>query len=134
MLIYIAWQLGVATNQQIGEKFGLTYSAVNQRVSVIKETLYKDKDLDRKYRHIKSLIKKHRKINRLDVLPVNTLDHITVSHTQFTENGIGLSVGNGYSGALTVFEGRSDGCGFQQLILKENYGFLGVSCIFGPCS
>jgi hypothetical protein len=28
LLIYIAWQLGVATNQDIGEKFGLTYSAV----------------------------------------------------------------------------------------------------------
>jgi hypothetical protein len=36
LLIYIAWQLGVATNQQIGNKFGLTYSAVSQRVGVIK--------------------------------------------------------------------------------------------------
>ena len=57
LLIYIAWQLGVATNQQIGEKFGLTYSAVSQRVRVIKGKLNKDKKLDRKYRHIKSLIK-----------------------------------------------------------------------------
>ncbi len=57
LLIYIAWQLGVATNQQIGEKFGLTYSAVSQRVSVIKEMLNKDKQLQKKYRHIKSLIK-----------------------------------------------------------------------------
>jgi chromosomal replication initiation ATPase DnaA len=57
LLIYIAWQLGVATNQQIGEKFGLTYSAVSQRVSVIKEMLNKDKELERKYRHIKSLMK-----------------------------------------------------------------------------
>jgi chromosomal replication initiation ATPase DnaA len=57
LLIYIAWQLGVATNQEIGEKFGLTYSAVSQRVSVIKEMLNKDKGLARKYRHIKSLIK-----------------------------------------------------------------------------
>jgi DNA-binding transcriptional ArsR family regulator len=47
----------VATNRQIGEKFGLTYSAVSQRVSVIKEMLYKDKELERKYRRIKSLIK-----------------------------------------------------------------------------
>jgi len=36
LLIYIAWQLGVATNQEIGQKFGLTYSAVSQRVRVIK--------------------------------------------------------------------------------------------------
>jgi REP element-mobilizing transposase RayT len=57
MLIYIAWQLGVATNQEIGEKFGLTYSAVSQRVSVTKEMLNKDKQLQKKYRNIKSLIK-----------------------------------------------------------------------------
>jgi chromosomal replication initiation ATPase DnaA len=41
LLIYIAWQLSVATNQQIGEKFGLTYSAVSQWVSVIKQKLNK---------------------------------------------------------------------------------------------
>jgi chromosomal replication initiation ATPase DnaA len=57
LLIYIAWQLGVATNRQIGEKFGLSYSAVSQRVSVIKEMLNKDKELKRKSRHIKSQIK-----------------------------------------------------------------------------
>ena len=56
LLIYLAWQLGVATNQQIGEKFGLTYSARSQRISVIKEMLNKDKELERKYRHINSLI------------------------------------------------------------------------------
>ncbi|MHC4457544.1 MAG: hypothetical protein ACYS0I_10725 [Planctomycetota bacterium] len=53
----MAWQLGVATNRQIGEKFGLTYSAVSQRISAIKEMLSNDKELERKYRHIKSLIK-----------------------------------------------------------------------------
>jgi predicted transcriptional regulator len=57
LLIYIVWQLGVATNQQIGEMFGLTYSAVSQRVRVIKETLNKNKALESKYRHIKSLMK-----------------------------------------------------------------------------
>ena len=57
LLIYIAWQLGVASNQQIGEKFGLTYSSVSQRASVIKEKLNKDKALARKYQHIKSLMK-----------------------------------------------------------------------------
>jgi REP element-mobilizing transposase RayT len=57
LLIYIAWQLGVTTNQEIGEKFGLSYSAVSQRVRIMKDTLYKDEDLKRKYRKIKSLIK-----------------------------------------------------------------------------
>jgi hypothetical protein len=42
LLIYIVWQSGVAANQQIGEKFGLTYSAVGQRVGVIKQILNKD--------------------------------------------------------------------------------------------
>jgi REP element-mobilizing transposase RayT len=57
MLIYMIWQLGVVTNQEIGDKFGLTYSAVSQRVRVIKEMFSKDKQLEQKYRFIKSLIK-----------------------------------------------------------------------------
>jgi hypothetical protein len=57
LLIYLVWQLGVATNPQIGEKFGLTYSAVSQRVRAIKEKLYKDKDLTARYKKIKSIIK-----------------------------------------------------------------------------
>jgi len=47
----------VATNQEIGEKFGLTYSLGGQRVRTIKENIYKDKELARKYHHIKSLMK-----------------------------------------------------------------------------
>ncbi len=57
LLIYIAWQFGVATNQQIGQKFGLTYSSVSQRARVVKENIDKDKVLARKYHHIKSLMK-----------------------------------------------------------------------------
>jgi REP element-mobilizing transposase RayT len=57
LLIYIAWQLGVATNQQIGDRFGLTYSAVSQRVKVTKEKLKNDSDLNQKYQRIRSLIK-----------------------------------------------------------------------------
>ena len=57
LLIYISWQLGVTTNAEIGEKFGLSYSAVSQRVKIIKEMLNKDKELEGKYRQIKSLIK-----------------------------------------------------------------------------
>jgi len=49
-------------------------------------------------------------------LPIATSDHITVSHAQFAENGIGLYAGDRYSGELTVFEGQSYGCGFQLLI------------------
>ena len=48
MLIYLLWQLGQLTNQQIGEKFGLTYSAVSQRVSIFKTLLIKNKALREK--------------------------------------------------------------------------------------
>jgi hypothetical protein len=37
-----AWQLGVATNQQIGEKFGLAYSSVSQQAKVMRKNLNKD--------------------------------------------------------------------------------------------
>jgi hypothetical protein len=47
----------VATNQQIGEKFGLTYSSVSQRARVIKEKLHKDKALAKRHQHFKSLMK-----------------------------------------------------------------------------
>ena len=56
-IIYIAWQLGVATNQQIGERFGLTYSSVSQRARLTKKKLSKDRELAIKYQHIKSLMK-----------------------------------------------------------------------------
>ena len=57
MLIYLLWQLGQLTNQQIGEKFGLTYSAVSQRVSIVKALLIKNQALRKKFNQIKSQIK-----------------------------------------------------------------------------
>ncbi len=57
LLIYVGWRLGVATNQQIGERFGLTYSAVSQRVKITKEKLKKDRALAKKLDQIKLIIK-----------------------------------------------------------------------------
>ncbi len=57
LLIYLIWQLGAATNQQIGEKFGLTYSAVCRRVGIFKGMLKKDKALQKRFNKIKSQIK-----------------------------------------------------------------------------
>ena len=57
LLIYIARQLGVETNQHTIEKFDLTYSAVSGRVSVLEKLLNEDKRLERKYWYLKSLIK-----------------------------------------------------------------------------
>jgi hypothetical protein len=54
LLIYIAWQLGVANNQHIGENFYLAYSAESLRVSVLEKLLNEDKRLERKYQYIKS--------------------------------------------------------------------------------
>ncbi len=57
LLIYLLWQLGQLTNQQIGEKFGLTYSTVSQRVSIIKGLLIKNQALRNKFIQIKSQMK-----------------------------------------------------------------------------
>jgi hypothetical protein len=46
LLINISFQLVVATNQEIGEKFGLTYSSVIQRVRLAKGMF--NKELERK--------------------------------------------------------------------------------------
>jgi putative transposase len=57
MLIYLMWQSGQLTNLQIGEKFGLTYSAVSRRVGVFKNLLSKNETLQNQFGRVKSLIK-----------------------------------------------------------------------------
>ena len=57
MLIYLMWQTGSQTNLQIAEKFGLTYSAVSQRVGVFKNMLSKSTTLQNEINRVKSLIK-----------------------------------------------------------------------------
>jgi hypothetical protein len=51
------WQSGQLTNQQIAEKFGLTYSAVRRRVDVFKDLLRKNRGLQKKINRVKALIK-----------------------------------------------------------------------------
>ena len=46
-----------AANQQIGEKFGLTYSVVSRRVGVFKDLLKKNSGLQNKLDRVKALIK-----------------------------------------------------------------------------
>ena len=57
ILIFLLWHMGELTNQQIGEKFGLTYSAVSRRVRILKDLLKYNPALQEKIRKIKSLIK-----------------------------------------------------------------------------
>lgn len=56
LLLYEVWQLGVLTNSQIGEIFGLTGSAVSRRVGVLKSKAENDKSVRKKMAEIKSLI------------------------------------------------------------------------------
>jgi chromosomal replication initiation ATPase DnaA len=57
LLIYLLWEQGQYKNSEIGDPFGLGYSSVSRRVSVVKSKLEEDRELQRKYEKIKSLIK-----------------------------------------------------------------------------
>jgi REP element-mobilizing transposase RayT len=57
LLIYLVWQLGHPTNQQIGDIFGLTYSAVSRRISIFRNLIQKNKKVEMKLDHVKSKIK-----------------------------------------------------------------------------
>ena len=58
LLIYLVWQAGGWTNQAIGDRFGLTYSAVSRRVSIFKNKLREDQALLQKFEAIRSLLGK----------------------------------------------------------------------------
>ena len=57
LLIFLLWQTGQLTNQQIGVKFGLSYSAVSRRVRIFKDSLRNNRALENKFNQIKALIK-----------------------------------------------------------------------------
>jgi REP element-mobilizing transposase RayT len=56
LLLYAVWQLGVRTNSELGEIFGLTGSAVSKRVAVLKSKAAADELIREKLAQIKSLI------------------------------------------------------------------------------
>jgi hypothetical protein len=55
LLLYAVWQLGVRTNSQIGEIFGLTGAAVSKRMAIMKSKAADDKLMKKKIAEIKSL-------------------------------------------------------------------------------
>ena len=57
VLLYFLRGTGLYTNQQIGELFGLTYSAVSRRANIVKSEISKQPEMRQKYSHIKSMIK-----------------------------------------------------------------------------
>ncbi len=56
-ILYLLWQSGKMTNQEIGRIFNLTFSAVSRRVRYMKEELCLNKDLQIQIEEIKSIIK-----------------------------------------------------------------------------
>jgi len=57
LLIYLLWKTGRFSNREIGASFGLTYSAISQRVKVIHDRVSVDKKLRDKYQILKSQVK-----------------------------------------------------------------------------
>ncbi len=57
LLVYLLWQEGRLSNREIGDCFGLTYSAVSRRVKIVADKLAVDGDLKQKYETLKSQIK-----------------------------------------------------------------------------
>jgi hypothetical protein len=55
-MLYLVYQHGHQTNQQIGELFGLTHSAASRRISIFKNILHRDKAARGRLEHIKSKI------------------------------------------------------------------------------
>ncbi len=57
LLLYALWEAGRYTNYEIGEMFGLSYSAVSRRVHMMRKDISIDRKLQKTYKQIKSLIK-----------------------------------------------------------------------------
>jgi len=57
ILLYFLRETGLYTNKQIGELFGLTYSAISRRACIVRLEISKQADMGQKYNMIKSIIK-----------------------------------------------------------------------------
>jgi len=57
IMLYVLWNSGIFTNQQIGELLGLSYSSVSRRASMVRKSIQKDKILLNKVQDLNALIK-----------------------------------------------------------------------------
>ncbi len=57
LLIYLLWQSGRFSNQQIGTLLGISYSNVSRRIMEIRKKLDKDKGVKARYMDLSALIK-----------------------------------------------------------------------------
>ena len=57
LMIYMLWQTGRFTNQEIAKLFGLTYSSVNRRMGIVRKQLREDTPVKDKFDRVNALIK-----------------------------------------------------------------------------
>lgn len=57
LLIYLIWNTGLITNDEIGKQFGMSYSAVSHSVKSFKEKMGKDRKLKNQFGEVNSLFK-----------------------------------------------------------------------------
>ena len=57
LLIYILWEMGLFSNQEIGFLFGLTYSSISRRVSITMTRIRTDEEFKKRLEQFNSLIK-----------------------------------------------------------------------------
>ncbi len=57
LLIYILWSTGWYNNQEIGNLFGLGYSSISRRVTIVKSMISKDDKINKRISKVKSQIK-----------------------------------------------------------------------------
>jgi REP element-mobilizing transposase RayT len=57
LMIYLIWKAGVLTNDQIGQLFGVSFSAVSHAVKSLKARMQKDPKLKAKFEHLNSQFK-----------------------------------------------------------------------------
>ena len=57
LLIYLLWSTGWYYNQEIGSLFGLGYSSISRRVTIMKSKMSGENEINKRLEEIKSLIK-----------------------------------------------------------------------------
>ena len=57
LLIYLLWSTGLYDNQEIVNLFGLGYSSVSRRVTIMKSKMSGEDEMNKRLEIIKSLIK-----------------------------------------------------------------------------
>jgi chromosomal replication initiation ATPase DnaA len=57
LMIYLMWKAGVLTNDQIGQLFGLSYSAVSHAVKSLKARMLENQELTAKFNDLYSQFK-----------------------------------------------------------------------------